>query len=442
MNQPIIVGAGISGLSAAAWLPNAIVLEAKDCVGGWIQTQENPLGFSIDLAANGWLDNEPTVLELLRHVGLEDEILPASSERTIRYVYHRNTLITLPQKPPHILSTPLLSLWSKIRLLWEPFIAKYSGAKEESVAEFVSRRLGKGVIPTLLAPMTAGVFAAQPEELSLKAAFPRLFEMEQQYGSLWQALRKGPKGKAPVLTSLKTSTGALCTHIAQQLGNRLHTQCPVTRLDRIDNKWVLNTPKGEFTTEQLILACPAFVQAKLLSTVSPELSTKLSEIQYSSVALAVSVYKKEEYNPQGFGMLVSKETELHEVLGILFSSRIFPSRYPKEYTVTRTILGGTRYPHLLAQSDHDILLRVHKAHNEILKTTAKPIGQHVYRHTRSIPLYDVHHAARQNDIERLCTEYSGLQLIGNHLGGVGVKDCIRNGHNAAQQILTHNTTKH
>ena len=435
MTSPIIVGAGISGLAAAAWLPNAIVLEAKECAGGWIQTQENPLGFSIDLAANGWLDNEPTVTDLLHHVGLEDEILPASSERTLRYVYHHNTLISLPQKPPHILTSPLLSLWSKIRLLCEPFIAKYTGEKEESVAEFVSRRLGKGVLSTLLSPMTAGVFAAQPEELSLKASFPRLFEMEQQYGSLLRAILKSPKTKEPVLTSLKTSTGALCTHIAQQLGSRLHTQCPVTQIDRKNDKWILNTPEGLLETNQLILACPAFVQAKLLASISPTLAEKLAEIRYSSVALVVSVYRKEEYNPQGFGMLVSRDTELHNVLGILFSSRIFPSRYPKEYTITRTILGGTRYPHLLKLPDHEILLHVHKAHNEILRTTAKPIGQHVFRHARSIPLYDVHHATRQNDIQSLLKEQPGLQLIGNHLGGVGVKDCIRNGHDAAKRIL-------
>ena len=367
MSAPIVIGAGISGLSAAAWLDDAIVLERNETVGGWVQSKEHELGFSLDLAANGWLDNEPTVAELIEHINKTDEILPASAQRKIRWVYHNDNLVALPAKPPMILSSPLLSIWSKIRLFWELFVSRRTDRKEESVAEFATRRLGKGVIPTLLAPMTAGVFGAQPEELSLRAAFPMLDKMEQEYGSLFKALRNKPKTSSPTLTSLTSSAGSLCTHIANTLGDRLHTNTPATKIFKEGTIWNIVTPKQTFKTENLILACPAFVQGALLSTIDPELSILLSSIQYTSVALVISIYKREDLSPTGFGALVARGTELHGALGILFSSCIFPSRYPSQYTITRTILGGTRYPDILSLRKEEIAARVQKAHKSVFQ---------------------------------------------------------------------------
>ena len=349
-------------------------------------------------------------------------------------MYHNNNLIALPAKPPLILSSPLLSIWSKIRLLWELFVSRRKDKKEESVAEFVTRRLGKGVIPTLLAPMTAGVFAAQPEELSLRAAFPILEKMEQEYGSLFKALRNRAKSPPPTLTSFKSSAGSLCTHIANRLGDRLHTNTPAIEISKEGRIWNIVTPKQTYQTESLILACPAFVQSKLLSTIDPELSALLASIAYTSVALVISIYKREELSPTGFGALVARGTELYGALGILFSSCIFPSRYPSQYTITRTILGGTRYPDIISRSKEEIAERVQKAHQSVFQKQVHPVDQLVYIHNKAIPLYSVGHAQRQEAIQNQAQKYSGLQLIGNHLFGVGVKDCIRNGTNAARRI--------
>ena len=436
MKRPIIIGGGISGLSTAAWLDDAIVLESKESIGGWVKSKEHPLGFSVDLAANGWLDNEPAVAELIKHIHKTEEILPASAERKIRWVYHKNNLVALPAKPPMILSSPLLSIWSKIRLFWELFVSRSKNTKEESVAEFVTRRLGKGVIPTLLAPMTAGVFAAQPEELSLRAAFPMLEKMEQEHGSLLKALRNRPKLPPPTLTSLKSSAGSLCTHIGDILGERLHTSTPATQIYKDGSLWNIVTPTETLQTENLVLACPAFVQSKLLSNVDSELSSLLQSIQYTSVALVISIYKKEELSPTGFGALVARGTELFGALGILFSSCIFPSRYPSEYTVTRTILGGTRYPQIVSMSEEEIGSRVQKAHQHVFQREVKPIEQMVYIHNNAIPLYSVGHAQKQEKIRSMSNKHRGLYLIGNHLFGVGVKDCIRNGTSVARAIQT------
>ena len=434
MNPPIIVGAGISGLTAAAWLDEAIVLERADTVGGWVQSKKHPLGFSLDLAANGWLDNEPTVAELIEHIQKTEEILPASAARKIRWVYHNNNLVALPAKPPNILSSPLLSFWSKIRLFREFCVSRNKSKREESVAEFVTRRLGKGVIPTLLAPMTAGVFAAQPEELSLRAAFPMLDKMEQEYGSLFKALRNRPKSPPPTLTSLTSSAGSLCTHIAQTLGERLYTNTPAQEIFKKDSLWNVVTPEQTFQTEHLILACPAFAQGALLSSIDPELSTMLTSIPYTSVALVISIYKRDELSPEGFGALVARGTELYGALGILFSSCIFPSRYPSEYTVTRTILGGTRYPDIVSLSKEEIAERVQKAHQSVFQKQVSPLEQLVYIHNNAIPLYQVGHAKKQHDIRLQVQKHKGLHLIGNHLFGVGVKDCIRNGTKVARTI--------
>ena len=221
MTTPIVVGAGISGLSVAAWLDDSIVFEAQAKEGGWVKSISHPLGFSLDLAANGWLDNEPAVMELIQHLGIEDQVCPASPARKKRFVYHRDSMVALPDKPPKIIFSPLLSFWSKLRLLWEPFVRSKHHREDESLAQFASRRLGAGVIPSLLSPMTAGIYAANPEDISVAAAFPQLIKMEKEYGSILKALRLRPKKAAPVLTSLKKSTGTLCEEIATRLGPRL-----------------------------------------------------------------------------------------------------------------------------------------------------------------------------------------------------------------------------
>ncbi|MEC7984800.1 MAG: protoporphyrinogen oxidase [Myxococcota bacterium] len=432
MSTTSIIGGGISGLSCASWLPDALLFEKSEHVGGWVRTISHSTGIPLELAANGWLNNEPAVDRLLAALDLQDQVLPASPEQKIRWIYNQN-LVALPSAPPNIFRSPLLSFWSKIRLLWEPFVGRNKNEKEESVAEFVSRRLGSGVINHLLAPMTAGIFAAQPEELSLRAAFPKMFEMEEEHGSLLRALLKRGKSSPPRLCSLKNGSGVLCQTIAHRLSDRLQTQKKALSLDRIGNRWRIHFEDGEHESDTVVLSCPAYAQASILRANMPILANHLDQIQYSSVVLAISIYPRSSCNPRGFGALVSRDAELHGALGVLFSSSIFPTRVPEDYTVTRTILGGTRYPKLIDLPEEELKERVASIHHKLFGAT-NPKDILIFKHHNAIPLYEVGHYRRQNAISAILQQYPGLFLLGNHLFGVGVKDCIRNGEQTAQRV--------
>ena len=182
------------------------------------------------------------------------------------------------------------------------------------------------------------------------------------------------------------------------------------------------------------MACPAYAQANLLRSAAPELSEALRQIAYSAVAVVVSIYPKTAWPdpPSGFGALATPSTPSGGALGTLFSSCIFPEQHPNDVVVTRTIMGGSRYPEVMDCTESELIQRVGELHRQYFGTPqAAPRDVLVYKHQNAIPRYDVGHAARQSHIRELLRKHPGLFLIGNHLGGVGVKDCIRNGQQAA-----------
>ncbi|MBM76286.1 MAG: protoporphyrinogen oxidase [Proteobacteria bacterium] len=424
-----IVGSGISGLTAGFWLQkqgfDVRIFEQKNHYGGWIKSTAGPLGEIIDEAANGWLNNEPAVDRLIQALGLEDQHLPACDPKSERWIYHQNKLCPAPLTPLKLIKTPLLSILEKCRLLLEPFVSKGPINTEQSLADFIKRRLGAGPLDTLVAPMVAGIYAAHPEDLELKSTFPLLLELEQEYGSLFKGLRKRKRSSPPHLHSLPRGAGQLCEQLAKTLPISLNT--PITELKQSQNLWEFQSPSlGRF--EHVILAIPAYAQAKLLEPLKPNLSEKLSKIKYNHALVASTLYEHQSLKnkPTGFGALISRQTELLGALGVLFTSEIFPSRAPQNHVLTRIIFGGSRYPETLELDTQEIHRRTRTIHDELFGEHAPPVSISVHKHRSAIPCYAPGHAQLIQNIKEDIQKLSGLSLLGNHIDGVGVKDCIRN----------------
>ena len=433
-----IIGAGISGLSLAAFADehfDVTVLEASDKVGGLIQN--NSEGVRIrDHAANGWLNNEPSVNELIQLLNLEERVITANQETTTRWIIKNGQMYALS---PKVLFSELLPLSARIRLFAEPFIKQCPLEIEESLAEFGARRFGAGIVDELLAPFASGIFACRPEEISLPAAFPKLWKLEQEYGSMIKAHFKKPKpAHKTLLTSMKGGTSELCQSIADKMGDKIILNTPALSIKKHKSLWSVNTGNQEILSDYLAITCPASAQKRLLENSFPKISKFMSEISYSSVAVVIMEFPKNAFPnpPVGFGALMNRAGQETGILGTLFSSCIFPSRQQDNVISTRTIMGGSIMPEMLNKSQQELQAQV-LAHHESLfgKCQAAPLHCTVVKYQDAIPRYEKGHFSLQKEILSFHNQHPSLRLSGNHLFGVAVKDCIRQSKSSVLDFL-------
>lgn len=435
-----IIGGGISGLSLAAFANEHFdikLLEACDKTGGLIQNSSLD-GKIRDHAANGWLSNEPAFDELIDLLNVKDLLITANQEKgkTTRWVIKNNKLYALS---PKMLFSGLLPFSSKLRVLGEPFISAQDPQVEESLSEFGTRRFGSGVIPELFAPFAAGIFACRPEELSVPAAFPRLWKMEQQYGSLIKAGLQAPKPeKKTILTTLKGGTSQICEIITEHLADKILLNTPALSVKRHKDLWVVSTENQEILSDYLAITCPASIQGKLLHNSFPKISNLVSKISYSSVVVVLAEFPADAFPnpPVGFGALMNQEGQKSGILGTLFTSCIFPSHQKDGSIATRTILGGSILPDMI-QKDHQRLQALVLNHHEKLfgRLQAEPSYLEVVKHSQAIPRYEKGHFDIQNEITQFHRQNPTIRLSGNSLFGVAVKDCVRQSKASVQDFL-------
>ena len=441
MARIIVIGAGISGLATAAFLdggPHELrVLEAGAAPGGNVRTDRED-GRTFDRAANGWLDSEPAMTRLLARASLTERCIQASP-RAARWIYARGQVHAAPLSPSALLRTELLSPWAKLRILGEPLVGRGAEDVDETVAQFVSRRLGSGFTDAMVAPMVAGIHAARPDQLSLRAAFPRMWALEQEHRSLILAAMRLRSGGAPQgrLTTIRGGSGVLTATLAAQLGERLTCGATVTAVERRRDGWQVHTEDGAEHADAVVLACPGHAQAALVRGVDTELASTLESIPYSPVAVVVSAWPAGAWDthPDGFGVLVAPGEELGGVLGTLFTSSIFPQHAPEGEVLLRTILGGAVYPEALTMDDQQLIAQCRAAMVRFFgEERAAPRAVRIYRHRRGIPLYAPGHRAKVRVIRAAQARYPGLFFTGSHLDGVGVKDCARAGERMAELV--------
>jgi oxygen-dependent protoporphyrinogen oxidase len=446
----VIVGGGITGLSLAYFLLehkpslDILILESEKKAGGKIWTDRVD-GFLCEGGVNGFLDNRPKTLELVSKLSISP--LRSNDNARKRYIYSKGKLNLLPESPPAFLTSDLLSIYGRLRVIGEMFVPKWKGG-DETLAHFATRRLGREAYEKLIDPMASGIFAGDPEKMSLKSCFAKVYNLEQKYGSLIRGMIKLQKeakktgkkvgaGPGGTLTSFYDGMESMISALTSFLGKRLKTGSEVVSIDRKGINYVISLSDGtNREAEAVVCATPAFTTAAIVSSLDKNLSALLNEIFYPSVSVVCLGYKREkiQHNLKGFGFLIPFK-EGRKILGTLWDSSIFPNRAPEGYVLLRTMLGGARRSDLALEHEQKLITLVMDELRDIMGITVQPHFAKVYTHRQGIPQYFPGHEQKVQQIAGICRDYKGFYVTGNAYGGIGVNDCIENSYKLAQRIM-------
>jgi oxygen-dependent protoporphyrinogen oxidase len=447
----LIIGAGISGLATAFRLQRAgldiLILEKSDHIGGAILSQQHD-GFLIDYGPNSTLDTSPKIREFIKAVEIEERRVNANASASRRYVLRSGVLQALPMNPPQFIKTKLFSWRAKLRLFAEPFISPAPADKEETIAEFVKRRLGQEFLDYAINPFVAGVYAGDPDRLSVRSAVAKIYALEKNYGSLIKGTIKGAKERKKraetdktraQLFSFQNGMGELVEALKKNLGDCIQTKTEIKRIRRSDDSWTVEyTQAGKpktVTAKSLIFTTPAYVTANLLQALDPNLFEKLREIVYPPVAMIFLGYKTQpQCRPlDGFGFLVPK-VENRNILGTIWNSTIFPNRAPETGIALTTFVGGMRQPELVSRDDDELLKLVQSDLREIMGLAQQPEIVKIKRWEKAIPQYELGHQQRINAAENFELNHPGVFISGNFRGGISVGDCIVQSESVAEKM--------
>jgi len=437
-----IIGGGLTGL-VHAWHSykreeQITLFEASPQTGGVLQSRRIE-GYLLDYGANTLSLRSRKASELLNEIGILEQALDANPESNLRFIVRGGKLVALPKSLGSFLSSSFLSPIGKARLLLEPFIPRGKN-KEESVADFISRRLGKEALTYAGNPFLSGVYAAKPESLLLEQAFPALNELEQTHGSLFKGMLKSKKNPNRLpqsrLLSFPNGMQELTDHITHQLPqDSIQLNTRVLCIKRLKNQWQVTT-KTDSGSEQdsifnhVICAVPAHQLQKIewIGLDKTELVNDLANSTHFPLALVFHGYKKDriKHPLDGFGFLVP-EVEKRKILGTLFSSTLFPDRAPEDHALLTTFVGGERQPELANLEDGELHSLVRLEHQALLRTTGAPSFQKIVRWPKAIPLPDSKMTDRKTAAEKLETLNPGLQFVGSHLCGVSLPNCLDSG---------------
>jgi oxygen-dependent protoporphyrinogen oxidase len=447
----LVIGGGLSGLATAYYLnergKSVVVQEVAPAPGGVIGTRHHA-GALIETGPNSTLDTTPLINALLDRLGIRDERHDASAVASTRYIVRNGRLVALPGSPGSFFTTHAFSLGSKLALMREPFVPPAPPDKEESIATFVRRRLGNEFLDYAIDPFVSGVYAGDPEEISVPAAFPRLHALEQKYGSLIRGQIKGARERRANAEKAKNTAGSFSFHGGMQtLTNalaaalRVETGVDVRRVARnADGTFVVEGVRDDapfaHTARAVVLCTPAYASADLVREIAPAAVAPLEAIDYAPIAIAASCYRRADiaHSLAGFGFLVPKK-ERRRVLGSLFSSSMFDGRAPEGSALLTTFVGGKRQPELAHKPDDEIAALVHAELAALVGATAPPQWTEVSRWRQAIPQYTLGHLGRVSAIEKCETAVPGLFLRGSYRDGVSVGDRIKAAQAAAEAVL-------
>lgn len=441
MKRVVVVGAGVSGLAAAYRLSRdpeleVVVLESSGRPGGVLRSSRAD-GFLREHAANGFLGNaEDGAIDLAAELGVE--IVEASPAAKRRWIWVDDALRALPGGPAEALTTDLLSWRGKLAALLEP--VRPPGAEDQTVGEFARRRLGDEIARRIVGPFVTGIYAADADEISLRAAFPALADLDAHGGLVrgMLARRRGggkrkPRRKAR-LCAPTNGAEALARALADAISDRLQVNQPVESVRFEDGAVAVVVGGAARAFDAAVLATPAHVTGPLVAAASPELGAALGELTYAPVVVVHLGFGRADipHPLDGFGFLVAKGERLR-LLGCVFESVLYPNRAPDGKVLLRCIFGGTRDPDASALSDQDLVTAARRDLKRVLGIEHKPGHVNIARWPRAIALYTPGHLERVARAEALA-EPRGLVLAGSAYHGVAVNSCIADARRVVRKV--------
>lgn len=464
MKRFAIVGAGIGGLACAYRLikrhrengePIDISLyEASGRAGGVIETTTND-GFVMERGPDSIITEKPWALDLCREVGLGERVLATRREHARSLLVRHGRLIPVPEglhlmAPSRLLPfalSPALSFIGKLRMAADLVLPARRDGADESLADFVRRRLGREALERLAQPMVGGVYTADPEKLSLAATMPRFLELERRYGSVIRGMiasrRQKERGlgeaagpRYELFVALREGLEELPKKLVESLPPAsLRLATPVRALRPATPGWLVSTDSGTERFDGVCLATPAYVAATLVAAFAPPLAADLGAIEYASSATVNLVYAREAVGDElgAFGF-VAPAVERLPLIACTYSSRKYRHRAPEDAVLLRAFVGGALFPDQLEQSDDDIVGAVHACLAPLLRIRSRPRLSLVSRWPRSMPQYHVGHLARIQRIETEAARYPSLALAGSAYRGTGIPDCVLSGERAALRL--------
>ena len=467
MTRIAIIGGGISGLTAAfsleehrrAGAVEYTLYESSPHLGGVLRT-ERIHGCLVEAGPDSFITEKPWAADLCRSLGLGDELIGSNDADRKTYILIKGRLIPMPDGlmfmvPTKILPTgfsPLFSWTTKFRMAQELFHPPRTAETDESVASLVERHYGLEMVDRVADPLLSGVYGGEAASLSVRAVLPRFAKMERTHGSLGRAMlaarKKMPSpannSAPPLFTSLKSGMQQLVETLVLRLNHAsLLTNTSVQSIQPEAAGWTVGVNREARSTglnsdhfDAVILAVPTHAAARLLSICSPELSTELAAIAYSSSITVGLGYDRDvrQSLPPGFGFLVPRSEGKHLLAATLVHNK-FSHRAPDDRALLRCFFAGSNAESIWQLSDDAIIAVVRNELQQILGLRAAPLFARVYKWKSAMAQYGVGHLERLERIERLRQQLPKLALAGNGYRGIGVPDCIRSGQDAAKQIL-------
>jgi len=455
-NSAVVVGGGITGLAAALRLHEkgfaVTLLESSPRLGGAIHTVVRD-GFTMETGPDSFITQKPAALALIRRLGLEAEVTGTNPEFRNSYILRGGKLHSIPDgffllAParwlPFILS-PLLSIRGKARAGLDLILPRGRAVADESLASFVTRRLGREVFERLAQPLVSGIYTADARTLSLRATFPAFLELEKRYRSVILGLRLGQVRAASgasgarysLFATMRNGLSGLVTAIADRLpSGSIRTGASVSAVRRSGTGWVVATRDGgTFPADAVCVAVPATAAAPILSETDPGLASLLARIPYASTATVTAGFLRSQvaHHLRGFGFVVP-QIERRRLLACTFSNVKFPVRGSSDRVLLRMFIGGATDPEVAGMEPDEIARLALGDLREIMGITGEPLFVEVSRHPGAMPQYLVGHLEVVAGIREREKSLPGLALAGNAYEGLGLPDCIKSGEEAAERL--------
>jgi oxygen-dependent protoporphyrinogen oxidase len=443
-HKALIIGGGISGLSAAYYLSKAgirpTVLERKPRVGGVIQTSLKQ-GCVLEAGPDGFMAAKPWAMNLIRELGLADQVIGSNDHSRVTYIVKKGKLIPMPEglmmmvptKFLPLLETRLLSWSAKIRMGLEIFRQPTGPQPDRSVYEFLRDHYGEEAIDYLAEPLLSGVYGGDPRQMSVNSVLARFVELESKYGSLTRgalAARRPPNPGGSFLQTLKGGLGQLIDALRPSADV---IQAEVETVESTSGGFRVRVGGDWLETDHLVMATPAGDAASVLQSLQPELASLLAGIPYTtSITLALGYRKNSFDHPLiGHGFLIPKK-ERKAIFGCTWVGNKFDHRVPDNMVVLRCFLGGD----VMHLSDDELVDAARTDLQDIMNLEAEPVFHNIARWPNSMAQYTVGHEQRVARIEELTRAMPGLYLAGNAYHGIGIPDCVRMGQEAASNITS------